>query len=81
MALFRKRKEIGAFDTVENEFRQKTKTDLILELENERLEISQQIEKLARQYSRESGIKKLARRRFKIGKAPNDWKDEYVSYK
>jgi hypothetical protein len=81
MGLFNKRKQNNTFNTTENEVRTVTKLDKIRSLENERLELNRQIEMLAKRYARESGIKKLGRRRSRIGKAPNDWKDEYVSYK
>ncbi len=44
------------------------------DLENEKLEIKKEIEKLMRQYAKISGYKVLGRRANKVGKAPNDWK-------
>ena len=42
-------------------------------LESERLRISTEIEQLLKNYAKESGNRRLARRRYKIGKGPNDY--------
>lgn len=45
------------------------------ELELEKLQIKREIEKLMKEYAKVSGNRELARRAYKVGKAPNDWKD------
>lgn len=43
-------------------------------LEMERLEVKRDMEKLMVQYAKLTGLKKLAKRKDKVGKAPNDYK-------
>lgn len=46
------------------------------ELELERLEVKREMEKLMAQYAKISGLSELADRRYKVGKAPNDYRKE-----
>lgn len=48
-------------------------------LENERLDVTAEIEQLVRQYSAKSGNKKLRRRAKKVGLGVNDWKQDNLS--
>jgi ATP-dependent Lon protease len=52
----------------------KTRAGMAAELEKERLELTKEIEKLMKQYAKATGLRKLARRKAKVGKAPNDFK-------
>jgi hypothetical protein len=45
------------------------------ELELEKLRIKKEIEALMKEYVKASGNRELSRRAYKVGKAPNDWKD------
>ena len=45
------------------------------ELELEKLQIKKEIEALMKEYAKASGNRELCRRAYKVGKAPNDWKD------
>lgn len=45
----------------------------IARLERERLRINVEIEELLRSYSKESGDRTLRKRRYKVGKGPNDY--------
>ncbi len=42
-------------------------------LELERLHTNREIEQLLKSYAKESGDRKLRKRRYKIGKGPNDY--------
>lgn len=42
-------------------------------LERRRLQITAELESLTRSYSRESGNRKLGKRRFPVGMSPNDY--------
>ena len=42
-------------------------------LEEERLELKKEIEKLMKEYAKVTGVFKYARRKAKVGKAANDW--------
>ena len=46
------------------------------QLEKERFEITKQIEKYLKQYAEAVGDKSLVQRKYKLGKAPNDYKEE-----
>jgi hypothetical protein len=43
-------------------------------LEKERLELKKEMEKLMKKYAKATGLRKLGRRKYKLGKAPNDFK-------
>lgn len=47
----------------------------IAQYEIERLELKVEMEKLMVDYAKATGLKKLANRKFKVGKAPNDYKN------
>lgn len=44
-----------------------------VQLEEQRLEITRELEKLMVKYSKLTGIKELRERKYKVGVAPNDW--------
>ncbi len=46
------------------------------ELELERLEIKREMEKIMAQYAKITGLSELGSRRYKVGKAPNDYRSE-----
>lgn len=46
----------------------------IAQYEIERLELKAQMEKVMGDYAKATGLSKLAKRKFKVGKAPNDYK-------
>ncbi len=69
MGLFKKKAEIPTVDTMS----EKEKADEIARLERERLRINTEIEQVLKNYAKESGNRRLCRRRYKIGKAPNDY--------
>lgn len=46
----------------------------IAKYETEKLELKAQMEKLMGDYAKATGLKKLAIRKHKVGKAPNDYK-------
>ena len=52
----------------------KTRAGMAEKLENERLELKKEMEKLMKKYAKATGLRKLARRKAKVGKAPNDFK-------
>ena len=52
----------------------KTRKDMAAKLEKERLELNKEIEKLMKKYAKATGLRKLGRRKYKLGKAPNDFK-------
>ena len=43
-------------------------------LEKQKLEKKAEIEKIMKEYAKLTGNKELARRKYKVGDAPNDWK-------
>ena len=53
----------------------KSRAGLVDQLEKERLELKREIEKLMVQYAKVTGIKKYAKRKYKVGQAPNDYKE------
>lgn len=80
MGLFgNSKKKINVFASAENDLRAGEKLDAISALEQDRLELTRQMEELCRRYAKISGNKKLAKRKFKVGRAPNDWQSEYFS--
>ena len=52
----------------------KTRAGMAEKLEKERLELKAEMEKLMKQYAKATGLKQLAKRQHKVGKAPNDFK-------
>ena len=52
----------------------KTRAGLAEQLEKERLELKNEMEKLMKEYAKATGLKKLGKRQHKVGKAPNDFK-------
>jgi chemotaxis regulatin CheY-phosphate phosphatase CheZ len=52
----------------------KTRAGMAEQLEKERLELKNEMEKLMKEYAKATGLKKLGKRQHKVGKAPNDFK-------
>ena len=52
----------------------KTRAGMAEKLEKERLELKKEMEKLMKKYAKATGLRKLGRRKYKVGKAPNDFK-------
>ena len=52
----------------------KTRAGLAEQLEMERLELKNEMEKLMKEYAKATGLTKLGKRQHKVGKAPNDFK-------
>ena len=52
----------------------KTRAGMAEKLEKERLELKAEMEKVMKQYAKLTGLKHLAKRQHKVGKAPNDFK-------
>ena len=52
----------------------KTRSSMAEKLENERLELKKEMEKLMKKYAKATGLRKLGKRQHKVGKAPNDFK-------
>lgn len=48
--------------------------DEIARLERKRLEINRKLERMMKRYAKLTGERKIGRRRFKVGYAPNDWR-------
>lgn len=46
----------------------------IRSLEKQRADVNREIEELLRSYAKLSGRAALARRKYRVGEAPNDWK-------
>lgn len=44
------------------------------EIEKKRLELKKEIENLMVQYAKATGDRKYAKRKHRVGQAPNDWK-------
>ena len=51
-----------------------TRAGMAAKLEKERLELHKEMESLMKKYAKATGLKKLAKRKHKLGKAPNDFK-------
>ena len=75
MGLFGKKK-VNVFSSNDNDLRGGAKLDAISALEKDRLELTREMEELARKYAKISGHKKLSHRRQSVGKAKNDWSEE-----
>ena len=43
------------------------------EIEQEKMELKEEMEKIMKEYAKITGYKALKRRRYKLGEAPNDW--------
>ena len=70
MGLFtRKKAGFAPVDTM----RESERDSEIDKLERERLRINTEIEQVLKNYAKESGNRKLRRRRHKMGKSPNDY--------
>ena len=52
----------------------KTRAGMAEKLEKERLELKKEMEDLMKKYAKATGLKKLAKRQYKVGKAHNDYK-------
>lgn len=80
MGLFKSKndKRINAFTATENELRGDAKLGVISALEKDRLEITRELEELARQYAKISGLKKLGKRKKAVGNAENDFSSELI---
>jgi len=52
----------------------KTRAGMAEQLEKERLELKNEMEKLMKEYAKATGLSKLGKRQHKVGKAPNDFK-------
>ena len=52
----------------------KTRAGMAEKLEKERLEIVKEMEKLMKKYAKATGHRKMGKRQYKVGKAPNDFK-------
>ena len=52
----------------------KTRAGMAEKLEKERLELKKEMEKLMFKYAKATGYRKYAKRKHKVGEAPNDWK-------
>ena len=52
----------------------KGRAGMVAQLENERLELKREMEKVMASYAKLTGLNKLAKRKYKVGKAPNDYK-------
>ena len=48
------------------------------ELEQEKMKIKREMEKIMKQYAKLSGLKSLGKRAYKVGKSPNDWAGDKV---
>ena len=51
----------------------KTRAGMAEKLEKERLEVVKEMEKLMKKYAKATGLRKLGQRKYKVGKAPNDY--------
>ena len=71
MGLFGNKNKKG-FATVES-MKSGDREEEIARRERERLRICEEIEQVLKNYAKESGNRRLARRRYKIGKGPNDY--------
>lgn len=49
------------------------RADMAAKIEKERLELKKEMEKLMLQYAKATGDRKYAKRKYKVGQAPNDW--------
>ena len=50
-----------------------TRAGMAEKLEKERLELKKEMEKLMKKYAKATGLRKLGKRKYKVGKAPNDF--------
>lgn len=48
--------------------------DEIARLERKRLDINRKLERMMKRYAKLTGERKIGRRRYKVGYAPNDWR-------
>lgn len=48
--------------------------DEIARLERKRLEINRKLERMMKRYAKLTGERKIGRRRYQVGYAPNDWR-------
>ena len=49
------------------------RANMAAKIEQERLELKKEIEKLMVQYAKAPGDRKYAKRKYRVGEAPNDW--------
>ena len=70
MGIFgRKKSPVAPVETM----RESERDSEIDRLERERLRINTEIEQVLKNYAKESGNRRLRRRRYKMGKSPNDY--------
>ncbi len=50
------------------------RANMAAKIEQERLELKKEMEKLMLKYAKATGNRKYAKRKHKVGEAPNDWK-------
>ncbi len=50
------------------------RANMAAKIEQERLELKKEMEKLMFKYAKATGYRKYAKRKHKVGEAPNDWK-------
>ena len=76
MPLFSKRK----YDDLDDVSRmtEDERSEAILALEARRYEINEELERLMSAYARLTKNRRIARRRYKMGKSPNDYKPDGV---
>ena len=60
----------------DNDISEKSLDERIRELELKKLDVKQKIEDVLAEISDKSGVKSLKKRKYAVGFAPNDWKDE-----
>lgn len=78
MPFFNQRNKYGTRFPEMHDLRDGLREDEIARLEEERLEIITEIEKIMKRYAKISGNRRLGRRAAKVGKAPNDWQKRYL---
>lgn len=49
------------------------RANMAAKIEQERLELKKEMEKLMVKYAKATGNRKYAKRKYKVGEAPNDW--------
>ena len=59
---------------LENTEAAKTRAEMAAKLEKERLQLKKEMEKLMKKYAKATGLRKLGKRKARVGKAPNDFK-------
>ena len=70
MSIFRKKKKyIADIEELPSSYRE----DEIIRLELARLKVEREIEDTLRKYAKLCGKRIVPKRRYKIGRAPNDW--------